>query len=733
MKCSKRFLGIIMPVVMIVAGMPFCNVKTNVTGAEKFEIVSPWDNELKGAGYFDIEWTQAPGTVKEYELYIDGLKKATTTETKYEYYTTQVKMYSVFVKAFYTNGTSVSTPVSYFSITKKGLCVNNDMGVNLNPRKMNMGWYYNWGTGPFSYEAYKGMDYVPMIWGTKAENAIPSIASKNYKYLLAYNEPDMGGDVGGSNINVNTAINNWYKFLGNSYHLGAPAPAQSPSWSGGTWFRTFMDSIDHDTIDFIPLHCYYGTYGGAAGANTFLTDVVDKTYQMYHKPIWVTEFAVSGWGYSNTYGRESLKEFMTTVIDGLNARPYVERYSWFSFNTTDENNGASALWTNSTGELTELGEIYANYGNPEGYTPSEPKEEDVKTTFSKRNSLLDDSITVNNVTCTDYVKANGVTATASSQIGGNTADKAIDDNYNSRWESEHGKDPQNLIIDLGRLRNIKQVDIIWENAAAKDYTIQISTDGQNYTTVATIEDVSNGGRYDSTSFKTMQKARYVKINGTARTTGYGYSIYDLAIYGTDDTGANETTKVPTTTKTPVISPTTKTTFVETTKENVTTTTKINTTTNNVNVTTTDKHNDKPGTTTDNANVTTNSENNETTTVTSETTAEISGSTVNPENNYSAGKIEKVKIEKAYKKKSAKKAYVNLKKVSNVKGYQIQVSANKKFTAKKTISYSSTKTNFKVKGLKPNKKYYVRARAYSICRGITVYGEWSKRKVIIRKK
>lgn len=666
MKNSKCFLGIVMSVIMIIAGIPFSNVKTNVVGAENFEVVSPWDNELKGAGYFDIEWTQAPGTVKEYELYIDGLKKATTTETKYEYYTTQVKMYSVFVKAFYTNGTSVSTPVSYFSITKKGLCVNNDMGVNLNPRKMNMGWYYNWGTDPFSYEAYKGMDYVPMIWGTGAENAIPSIASKNYKYLLAYNEPDMpmwdqaGNYIGGSNVNVNTAINNWYKFLGNSYHLGAPAPAQSPSWSGGTWFRTFMDSIDHDTIDFIPLHCYYGTYGGAAGANAFLTDVVDKTYQMYHKPIWVTEFAVSGWGYSNTYGRESLKEFMTTVIDGLNARPYVERYSWFSFNTTDETNGASALWTNSTGELTELGEIYANYGNPDGYTPSEPKEEDVKTTFSKRNSLLDDSITANNVTCTDYVKANGVTATASSQIGGNTADKAIDDNYNSRWESEHGKDPQNLIIDLGQVRNIKQVDIIWEKAAAKDYTIQISTDGQNYTTVATIEDVSNGGRYDSTSFKTMQKARYVKINGTARTTSYGYSIYDLAIYGTDDTGANETT------------------------------------------------------------------------------TEISKSTVNPENDYSARKIEKVKIVKvkivkAYKKKSAKKAYVNLKKVRNVKGYQIQVSANKKFTAKKTKSYSSAKTNFKVKGLKPNKKYYVRARAYSIYRGTTVYGEWSKRKVIIRKK
>lgn len=728
MKSSKRFLGIIMSVIMIIAGMPFCNVKTNVTGAEKFEIISPWDNELKGAGYFDIEWTQAPGNVKEYELYVDGIKETTTKETKYEYYTTQVKMYSVSVTANYTDGTTASTPISYFSVTKKGLCVNDEMGKYLNPREMNMGWYYNWGTGPFSYEAYKGMDYVPMIWGTGAENAIPSIASKNYKYLLAYNEPDMGGNVGGSNIPVNTAINNWNKFLGNSYHLGAPAPAQSPSWSGGTWFRTFMDNIDHDTIDFIPLHCYYGTFGGAAGANTFLTDVVDKTYQMYHKPIWITEFAVSGWGYSNTYGRESLKEFMTTVIDGLNERPYVERYSWFSFNTTDENNGASALWTNSTGALTELGEIYANYGNPEGYTPSDPKEEDVKTTFSKRNTLLDDYVKVNNITCTDYVKSNGVTATATSQINGNNADKAIDENFGSRWESEQGKDPQSLTIDLGQVRNIKQIDIAWENAAAKDYTIEVSIDGQSYTTVASIEDVSNGGRWDSTSFKTMKQARYVKINGTARTTQYGYSIYDIAIYGTNDAGANETTKVPTTTKTPVISPTTKNTFVETTYKQETTTTK-----KSDYMTTTNKTNNKPGSTTKNDSTTQNQQNSDSTTASSEGITEISGSTVNPENNYSSAKLGKVKIIRATKKRSAKKAYVNLKKVSNVKGYHIQVSLNRKFTLKKTKSYFSTKTAFKVKGLKANKKYYIRARAYNIYRGTMIYGEWSKKKIIVRKK
>ena len=211
-----------------------------------------------------------------------------------------------------------------------------------------------------------------MIWGTGSENAISRIASSGYKYLLAYNEPDMpmydtnGNFVGGSNVDVNTAISHWYKFAGKSYHLGAPAPALCPAWDSGTWFRTFMDSdlVDKSTIDFIPLHCYYGTYGGAAGANTFLKEVVDATYNMYHKPIWITEFAVSGWGYNNASNRKQVEAFLKTAIEGLNKRSYVERYSWFSFNTTDNSNGASALWTNSTGKLTDLGNIYVNNGNP---------------------------------------------------------------------------------------------------------------------------------------------------------------------------------------------------------------------------------------------------------------------------------------------------------------------------------------------------------------------------------
>ena len=388
MRKLRKVIAMALMSAVVIAGIPaFSNDVKAVTTSTDVNVITQWQTnaitspvsgKLVPAGYIDIKWTSATslGEIKDYKLYVDDtlVNTATATSTQFEYYTTTVSSHKTYIIAEFTDGSSVTSSTFYFYVTKKGLCVNNDMGRMLIPENMNIGWYYNWGVSPFTYSCYTDIDYIPMIWGTNSESYISSIASKGYKYLLAYNEPDMpmrdqwGNYIGGSNVNVNVAINNWNKFLGYNFHLGSPAPAQSPSWTGGTWFRTFMNGIDQSTIDFIPLHCYYGTYGGVNAANTFLTDVVDKTYQMYHKPIWITEFAPSGWGYSNLYGRKQCKEFLEAVLKGLDERSYVERYSWFSFDTTDETNGAAALWTNKTGVLTDLGNAYVANGNPEGYS-----------------------------------------------------------------------------------------------------------------------------------------------------------------------------------------------------------------------------------------------------------------------------------------------------------------------------------------------------------------------------
>ena len=88
-----------------------------------------------------------------------------------------------------------------------------------------------------------------------------------------------------------------------------------------------------------------------------------------------------------------------------------------------------------------------------------------------------------------------------------------------------------------------------------------------------------------------------------------------------------------------------------------------------------------------------------------------------------------------KVKAAKKAIsVEWKKVSGVKGYQVQVATDKKFKKnKKTVTVKKQKTTkTTVKKLKAKKKYYVRVRTYKIVNGKKVYSSWSKIKTVKTK-
>ena len=544
----RKIWAVILSIAMTVILIGAVKLSDTTVVADTFGIITPTENSLVGAGHFDIKWSNATkGTVVSYKLYIDNQLVTTTTQTSYEYYTTTVKMYSAYVTAEYSDGSSQNTATVNFGVTKKGLCANENMAKNLNPVQMNVGWYYNWSANPHSYDNFDKVEYVPMIWGTGYEGSISTVANAGYKHLLAYNEPDMGGDVGGSNIDVNTAISHWSNFLGNSYYLGSPAPALCPAWDNGIWFRTFMDGIDQSTVDFIALHCYYDQYAGVKEAEQFLREVVDKTYEMYKKPIWITEFAISGWSYDDTENIEVIKEFMKTAIDGLNSRSYVERYAWFSFGADDANNGASALYDVDTGVLTDLGELYVGYGNPEGYVTPKPETENYTITSGSRNTLLDSSINIDGITYKDFVNESGVTATASaSNNDSNSADKAIDNDINSRWESPW-QDTASITIDLGKIVNIKQINVIWETASAKEYTIEVSADGQNYTRIAKETDgASYDYKNDTILLTDMVSARYIRINGISRNTIYGYSIRDIAVYG-EEVREEPTTEEETTT------------------------------------------------------------------------------------------------------------------------------------------------------------------------------------------
>ncbi|MFF8726598.1 discoidin domain-containing protein [Streptomyces sp. NPDC015171] len=102
---------------------------------------------------------------------------------------------------------------------------------------------------------------------------------------------------------------------------------------------------------------------------------------------------------------------------------------------------------------------------------------------------------------------------------------AVDGNPNTRWASDWS-DPQWIRVDLGTRTAFRHVQLVWEASYAKAYTVQTSDDGQNWQTLRTVTD-GNGGVDDLDITGT---GRYVRINGTARGTGWGYSLYEFGVY-----------------------------------------------------------------------------------------------------------------------------------------------------------------------------------------------------------
>jgi hypothetical protein len=120
----------------------------------------------------------------------------------------------------------------------------------------------------------------------------------------------------------------------------------------------------------------------------------------------------------------------------------------------------------------------------------------------------------------------GATATASS---GNAA-QAIDNNTGTRWESAR-VDPQWWVLDMGQSRTFNTIQIIWEGAYGKTFTISASADNAVFTPIVEINGQSLSGFPHTQTFEfTETTARYIRFDGTERGTQYGYSFYEFRVY-----------------------------------------------------------------------------------------------------------------------------------------------------------------------------------------------------------
>jgi beta-glucosidase-like glycosyl hydrolase len=122
--------------------------------------------------------------------------------------------------------------------------------------------------------------------------------------------------------------------------------------------------------------------------------------------------------------------------------------------------------------------------------------------------------------------------TASSYEGGNAPAAALDGRTTTRWSSL-SSDPQWLQVDLGGRATITGVTLNWEAAYATGYRIEVSNDAATWTPIHT----TTTGRGGVENLTVSGTGRYVRFYGTARATGYGYSLWEFEVRGTVDDSA----------------------------------------------------------------------------------------------------------------------------------------------------------------------------------------------------
>jgi beta-glucanase (GH16 family) len=122
----------------------------------------------------------------------------------------------------------------------------------------------------------------------------------------------------------------------------------------------------------------------------------------------------------------------------------------------------------------------------------------------------------------------GHPATASSSENASfTPNFGVDGNTGTRWSSAFS-DPQWITVDLGATHAISRVVLNWEAAYARAFQIQTSNDNVNWTSIYTTTTGTGGVQ----TLNVTGSGRYVRMNGTQRATAYGYSLWELQVFGT---------------------------------------------------------------------------------------------------------------------------------------------------------------------------------------------------------
>lgn len=240
-----------------------------------------------------------------------------------------------------------TTPLAV-SDPKKGVCVWAAPTDSKALAASGASWYYTWSTSHSGVSTPANTSFVPMIWGAKSVTAQALAQAKSSgDHLLGFNEPDMGSQ---SNMTPQQALDLWPQLEATGLVLGSPAVAYGGDTPNG-WLDQFMTGASSRgyRVDFIALHWYGGDFT-TPDAVSQLKGYLDAVYARYHKPIWLTEFALTDFSngqvrYPTAAQQAAFVAASTKMLAGL---PYLQRYAWFGLEASDSKPSTALFDTTGT-------------------------------------------------------------------------------------------------------------------------------------------------------------------------------------------------------------------------------------------------------------------------------------------------------------------------------------------------------------------------------------------------
>lgn len=204
--------------------------------------------------------------------------------------------------------------------------------------------------------------------------------------------------------------------------------------------------------------------------------------------------------------------------------------NWTTIKTVDNSQGGSENWSGLSGQGRFLRMKGIKRSTQYGYSIFEirafsgaPAAEPAPTTDSP--STTDPTPPAGTVDLSNPgVIIKPVAATSSAvENAGLSAVQAVDGKATTRWASTF-EDGAWIQFDFGAKTQVGYMKLHWENAYGKEYALRVSDDGQNWTQ---LRYVTNGQGGTEEFFNLGANARYIRLQGVARATQYGYSLFEV--------------------------------------------------------------------------------------------------------------------------------------------------------------------------------------------------------------